>query len=125
MTAPEVPATSTKQVISDVLAKTCTKPRLSFWWDRHGIVRHWAGVLWLALPERHRWTIVHWHYKRHPEVCWCELVDAAYLDVKKEDYRKPWGCGCDVPLPTEAGLPRYGWCYCMPPANRMLLEADQ
>ena len=95
--------------------KRCHKPRLSFWWDRHSLVRHYAGDLWLTLPERWRWAIVVWFYARRPHLCWCDLVDAAYLDIEKDDFRGGNGCGCDVPLPTDAREPRYGWCYCTPP----------
>jgi len=82
----------------------------------HYFWRHVAGRLWLALPERRRWDVVSWYYERHPEVCWCDLVDAAYLDIKKDDYLGVNGCGCDVPLPLNARPPR-GMCYCTPPAE--------
>lgn len=95
----------------------CEKSRRSWWWDEHYPIRHVLGIAWLALSEKRRWSIVSWYYDRHPDVCWCELVDAAYLDIKKDDYRKPNGCGCDVGRPTDAGAPRYGFCYCTPPAT--------
>jgi hypothetical protein len=94
--------------------KQCETSRYSFWWDRHSPVDHVAGTLWLNIPEKWRWIVVGWFYDRHPDRCWCDLVDAALLDLKKDDYRKPNGCGCDVPLPTDAGEPRPGWCYCEP-----------
>jgi hypothetical protein len=92
----------------------CAKPRVSFWWDRHSPVRHVAGLAWLAFPDSVRWRVVSWMYNRHPNLCWCEFVDSAYLDAKKPDYRGANGCGCDVPIPTEVGEPRPGWCYCPP-----------
>ncbi len=92
----------------------CEVPRLSYWWDRHSLVRHVAGRLWLALPEKRRWDIICWLYERHPDHCWCQYVDSAYLDIKKDDYRGDNGCGCDVPLPTQVGAPVYGSCYCTP-----------
>lgn len=94
--------------------KSCEKSRHSFWIDRHSIARHMAGKVWLALPEKWRWIIVGAYFDRHSDRCWCDLVDCAYIDFKKDDYRKPWGCGCDVSLPTDAGLPRPGFCYCEP-----------
>ena len=95
----------------------CEKSRYSFWWDRHEPVRHVKGATWLALPEKWRWSIVGRFHERHPDLCWCDMVDSAYLDVKKDDYRKPWGCGCDVPLPSDAGEPRPGYCYCAEDAS--------
>jgi hypothetical protein len=88
----------------------CEKPRLSFWWDRHDLRRHIAGRLWLALPEKRRWSIVAWYFERHPNLCWCDLVGAAYLDNMRDDF----DCGCEVPLPTDAGEPIAGECYCTP-----------
>lgn len=92
----------------------CEKSRRSFWWDRHLPIRHLAGLLWLALPEKWRWSVVARLYDRRPHLCWCDLVDTALLDAKKDDYRGQWGCGCDVPLPAEVGEPRPGGCYCIP-----------
>lgn len=95
----------------------CAKPRREWWWDRHFLLRHVAGRLWLTLPEKRRWDFVSWYHVRHPELCWCDLVDAAYLDIKRDDYFKPWGCACDVPLPTDARPPRPFGCYCTPSAS--------
>lgn len=95
----------------------CKGFRASWWWDRHLPVRHFAGVAWLTLPDSLRWRIVGAIYDRRPHLCWCEFVDAAYLDDKRDDYKGEWGCGCDVPLPIGVGLPRPGWCYCAPPTE--------
>ena len=95
----------------------CAKPRVSFWWDRHSPIRHVAGIVWLALPEKWRWSVVTRVGERHPNLCWCDLVDAAMLDGKKSDFRGENGCGCDVPLPHEVGEPRPGECYCPPTAQ--------
>lgn len=92
----------------------CQKPRLSFWWDRHSPARHVAGRLWLALPERWRFSVVHRVNTRRPDLCWCDLVDAAYLDQRKSDFKGSYGCACDIPLPTDARPPRAGACYCPP-----------
>jgi len=97
--------------------ETCTKPRLSFWWDRHFLGRHLVGHVWLALSDKRRLTIASWWHGRHPRLCWCDLFNSAWLDFKKGDYRSP-GCACDVPLPVDARAPRPGWCYCAPEENR-------
>lgn len=76
--------------------------------------RHVVGVLWLALPEKWRWAWVNRTHRRHPERCWCDLVDCAMLADRKADYRAPWGGGCDVPVPWEVGEPESGRCYCPP-----------
>ena len=94
----------------------CERSRREWPWDTHYLHRHVVGTIWLALPERARWRIVGWYHKARPHLCWCDLVDAAYQDIKKDDYRKPYGCACDVTLPTDAGSPRPGWCYCPPAA---------
>lgn len=83
-------------------------------------MRHIAGRSWLALPEKRRWSFVSWLHKRRPHLCWCDFVDAAHLDFKKDDYRGDNGCGCDVPLPTDAGEPRIGRCYCEPPVEQVI-----
>lgn len=95
----------------------CAKSRHSFWWNRHSPAKHVIGTIWLNIPEKWRWSIIVAYHSRHPELCWCDMVDSAHLDYKRDDYRKPWGCGCDVSLPTESGLPRYGFCYCEPDAS--------
>ena len=89
--------------------------RLRLWHMDHSLWRHVAGSVWLALPSKARWRIVGWMHR--PGVCWCDLVDAAMADTKRADYRKPYGCLCNVPLPTDAGPPRPGECYCDPPAD--------
>ena len=81
--------------------------------ENHLTVRHVAGIIWLALPQTWRWAYVERFYKRHPNLCWCDLVDTIMLDDHKGDYRAPWGCGCDVPMPllSESSEPS-GQCYC-------------
>lgn len=91
--------------------RTCEKPRLSFWWDRHFLWRHLAGRAWLALPEKARWKVVGWIYDHQPNLCWCDLVDAAYIAHKRDDFTDPHGCACDIPLPFDARIPS-GNCYC-------------
>ena len=92
----------------------CANPRRSHWWDRHAPIRHVAGLAWLALPEKVRWQVVARLHKRKPHLDWCQYVDCAYLDSKKDDYRGRWSCRCDVPLPIGITEPRPGWCYCLP-----------
>jgi hypothetical protein len=55
--------------------------------------------------------LVHLYWSRHRHLCWCDFVDAALLDNKRDDYEDDL---CDVPLPFGVGLPRPGWCYCPP-----------
>lgn len=87
--------------------------RLRLWHRDHLLRRHVAGWVWLHVPSKWRWRIVGWFNR--DGVCWCDLVDAAHgPDAKREDYKRPYGCLCDVPLPTDAGAPRPGWCYCDP-----------
>lgn len=87
--------------------------KLRLWHMDHTLWRHLAGRAWMALPSEWRWRIIEWFDR--PGVCWCELVDAA--TIHPEDYEKPYGCACDVPLPFGVGAPRPGWCYCAPEAD--------
>lgn len=88
----------------------CVKPRLSYWWDRHSLARHIASWLWLRLDDRRRMNLCHRYWSRHNHLCWCEFVDSALLDDKRDDY----DCGCDVPLPVGVREPEPGRCYCTP-----------
>ena len=87
--------------------------RLKSWYLDHSLWPHVVGCLWLHTPERWRWRVVGWLDR--PSVCWCDLCDSAGL-WSAEDY----ACGCDVPLPWDAGAPRPGWCYCPPPERRVV-----
>jgi hypothetical protein len=100
----------------------CTKPRLSFWWDRHSAADHVMAWLWIhALTSRLRWWICAQWSKRFGRD-WCEVVDSAVRADNwsdwRGDYSGKWGCLCDFPLPHTAGAPRPGWCYCQPEAER-------
>lgn len=87
--------------------------RLRLWFMDHSVWRHVVGWVWLSLPSKARWRIVRWFDR--PGVCWCDLVDAAWKPGNcRDDFQRPNGCGCDVPLPWDAGVPRPGECYCAP-----------
>jgi hypothetical protein len=87
--------------------------RLHLWRMDHLLHRHIAGWLWLSLPSKWRWRIIEWFQR--PGVCWCDLVNAAHgPDHFRSDYKRPYGCLCEVPLPTDARPPRPGECYCDP-----------
>lgn len=87
--------------------------RLRLWRTDHHLRRHVAGWIWLSLPSKWRWRIINWFNR--DGVCWCDLVGAAHgPDTFRADYRRPNGCLCDVPLPTDARPPRPGECYCLP-----------
>lgn len=90
---------------------------LRLWLIDHSPWRHVVGSAWLALPEKWRWSVVGRIHDRRPDLCWCDLVDCAQLDAKKDDFRGHWGCGCDVPLPIHNRRPDYGSCYCQPPVG--------
>lgn len=87
----------------------CQHFRLARWRDEHDLWRHVAAPLWLALPARAAWWVIdHWPI---PGRCHCDLVEAV-LPIEDPERRYDYACGCDVPLPTDAGKPRPGWCYC-------------
>lgn len=81
--------------------------RLQSWRLDHSPWMHVTGWLWMHTPEGWRWKIV--RRLDRPDVCWCDLCDSAVL-LSVSDY----GCGCEVPVPWEAGEPRPGYCYCPP-----------
>jgi len=107
----------------------CTKPRLSFWWDRHSLHRHILAWLWIhALTSSLRWRIAaHYNDNAKRDLCWCDVAHSLteadqWGDVDhgtytsrgtRHDYQGE-GCLCDFPLPTDAGAPQPGWCYCAP-----------
>ncbi len=91
--------------------RTCEKSRRAFWLDEHYLWRHVAAWLWLRLSDRQRMNLVSRYWERHNHLCWCEFVDCALLDNKRDDFADDL---CDVPLPFGVGPPRLGWCYCAP-----------
>lgn len=83
------------------------------WLMNHDPMRHITGWAWLNLRgDGSRWAVAERYFRRHPELCWCEMADAALLKGKEGDYRKPNGCGCHVPRVRDAGLIRPDNCYC-------------
>lgn len=100
--------------------KTCAKPRLSFWWDRHYAWRHIAASLWLTLGDRRRMNFAHRIWSRNERLCWCDFVDAALLDGKRDYFE----CGCDVPLPVGIREP-VGNCYCPPVCSHEWLDRPE
>jgi hypothetical protein len=83
------------------------------WFLDHSPRDHFAGMVWLRVPEKVRWALASRFHERHPNLCWCEMADAALL-LGADDYRKPNGCGCHVPLLTDARPIQSGTCYCDP-----------
>ena len=112
--------------------KNCAKPRLSFWWDRHLLLKHLTVPAWVHLiPSSLRWKILaHYNDNARRDICWCDLTNSGvyadgWSDAALEggrvttrgygrDYKGPDGCACDFPMPWEASAPRPGWCYCAP-----------
>lgn len=74
-----------------------------------------VGTHMLAVLDGMNTDPAKWRAMNPPSVCWCDLCDSAGL-WSAEDY----ACGCDVPLPWDAGAPRPGWCYCPPPERRVV-----
>lgn len=96
----------------------CKRPTLSPWWQRHSLTAHFKGWVWVYLfTEKARWRYV-WRVMR-PGLCWCELVDCVIRSNRnwRSDYKGPWSCLCDVPLPSNVGAPDPRGCYCSPPAE--------
>jgi hypothetical protein len=117
---------------------TCEKSRRSHWWDEHYLHRHIAAWLWInATPSRLRWRFLEWMNRNPDRRDWCQLADCALqADQWRDedhggyrtlgyghDYRSPYGCLCEFPLPWDAAPPR-GQCYCPTPEQRAQMETQ-
>ena len=60
----------------------------------HSLRAHLLAPIWKRIPEKQRWTVVHW-LNKSTHYCWCDLVDAA-LCWHNDD-------SCDTALPTHSG----------------------
>lgn len=91
------------------------------WLEWHSPYSHIAAPIWVRIPEKQRWTIVHWLNKsrRH---CWSDLVSDAltYRESDPCDTRFPRLRGeraprcasiCDWSHPEHAGEHACS-CYC-------------
>ena len=80
--------------------------------------RHVKAWAWIHLrTDKSRFAYVDRIRVRRPDLCWCELVDAWWraTPAMRSDYRKPYGCVCNFPLPRDCYRPRptqAGICYC-------------
>lgn len=64
------------------------------WLACHSVWQHLAAPVWSRIPEKHRWTVVHW-LNRSSRRCWSHLVDDA-LTCREED-------ACDTNVPSLRG----------------------
>jgi len=86
---------------------------LRLWLLDHDLIGHFTGWVWVnLLNDDQRLARAYRYHAKHPEVCWCDLVNASY--IHESDYRKPYGCGCETPRLHHAQPPR-GTCYCPTP----------
>lgn len=93
---------------------------LRLWFMDHGTIwQHVKAWVWLnVLTGAQRFAYIHRLYKRHPDICWCALVDSwLYAEPGwRSDYVKPNGFICDFPLPKASMCPPpKSGCYCTPP----------
>src|SRR5690348_15404005 len=68
--------------------------RLKDWLEWHSIRSHIMAPIWLRIPEKSRWTVVHWLDKSRHQ-CWADLVSDA-LACREKD-------ACDVHVPRLRG----------------------
>ena len=63
------------------------------WLREHSIKAHIVVAVWVRVPEKWRWRIVH-RLDRSRQRCWSSLVDAAlcYREDDACDVRTPLGC---------------------------------
>lgn len=64
--------------------------RLRLWFQDHSIRQHLLAPIWVRIPEKRRWDVVHWLNKSDRR-CWCDLVEAALVYREKDD--------CDTRIP--------------------------
>lgn len=64
------------------------------WFIYHSLWHHLAAPIWTRIPERHRWTVVHWLDKSRRR-CWANLVSDA-LTLREDD-------ACDTHVPSLRG----------------------
>jgi hypothetical protein len=62
------------------------------WFAWHSVTKHIVAPLWLRLPEKHRWTVVH-HLNKGKRQCWSDLVSDALA------YRESDPCDINTPSP--------------------------
>jgi hypothetical protein len=62
----------------------------------HSVVAHVVAPLWVRVPEKRRWRIVH-RLDKSRERCWSDLVDAALTHSESDacDIKTPLGCAAD------------------------------
>lgn len=68
--------------------------RLRQWFRWHSVRSHLLAPIWLRVPEKHRWTFVHW-LDRSRRRCWSDLVSDALA--------RPEDDACDVYIPSLRG----------------------
>lgn len=64
--------------------------RVRVWFQNHEVWPHLVAPIWTRLPEKHRWTIVHWLDKSRRR-CWSDLVSDALA------YHESDPCDMNVP----------------------------
>lgn len=65
--------------------------RLGEWLAWHSVWQHVAAPIWLRVPEKHRWTVVHW-LDKSPHRCWSTLVSDALAEREDDP--------CDTCVPS-------------------------
>lgn len=68
--------------------------RLGEWLQWHSVWAHIAAPIWLRVPEKHRWTVVHWLNKSQRR-CWSSLVSDALTHREADP--------CDTHVPSLRG----------------------
>lgn len=97
---------------------------------RHaGLVAHVKAWAWINLhTSRSRMRYIERRYARRPDLCWCDLADSWWRAEPGlvGDYRHPYGCVCDFPMPRTAQqrptIP--GVCYCPVTVEERALVAE-
>ena len=64
------------------------------WFRWHSLYNHLAAPIWTRLPEKHRWTVVHWLDKSRRQ-CWSDLVSDALCHPEDD--------ACDTHVPRLRG----------------------
>lgn len=67
------------------------------WLHWHSLSAHIVAPIWIRIPEKWRWSIVH-RLDKSRKVCWSSLVDAALTTGREDD-----ACDVSTPLGCSAG----------------------
>lgn len=80
--------------------------RVRSWFEWHQVTSHIVAPIWVRIPTKWRWEIVH-HLDRSQRLCWADLVSAAMTEGRESDacdVHTPLGCATATRCKTECSV---------------------